>query len=541
LEIEDRVNRIFKCWLPIFWLILVLIPACGSAEEAKNEILIKASSSDYGKDINKAIHLASPKTRIIFGAGSYHLENPIVISKSGIHIIGRGRESTFFSPKNPGKPIFIFRADNIVIKGITVDAQIINGSGMATFAVQIEKGFKKFEISEMKISGSGASSIIAPQANNITINNNIITNAGDDAIQIRGSDLKIIDNIIIRYFDEGIDVAKGENIIVKRNYLESGRIGIVLDDCSNAFIGNNIVKEHLQQGIVMASKEEGNIIGNIVINSRQTGFNLFSPSSVDSNWVTGNHHVGLNIYNMNGGTIKNNTILDCKFGIKIYNSTKSLFIKNKYCIENKPLVNEMKKSHANTIYDNISVCSETGVLSEAYFSKTLTEKRADLIKEVKKITLDRSNSNARINVDGSTNQDKQIANDIAKFLMNNNPGFLSIKVNSDTMTSGITDELYNILKGGGQLAIGVVRWPYLMFKWRSISWFPVWHLNIEGQEVALITYTNTGANVRIYFKKNGKLGLKNSLIFLKNYCSTWIEHFYKKLTKKLKKLISKIQ
>lgn len=515
----------------IFLLSIIhIVSIRASTCEAEKVIFINSQNDYHIEDISEKILSASPNTRIIINPGSYLLNNPIIIDKNNIHILGNSRENTFFYPKNPGDPVFVLKADNIVIRGVTIDAKVIGGEGRANFAVHINKGSEKSEISETRILGTGASSIIGPQADDITISGNLIINAGDDAIQIRGSDLKIINNIIIRYFDEAIDIAGGDSHVVIGNYVESGRIGIVLDESVNAFIRDNIVKDNIQQGVVVDTEKEGNIVGNVLINNGETGFKLYSPTFVANNKVFGNHDIGFRIFNMDRGTLENNLILDSNYGIKISNSTQSSIKNNKYCTKKTPFVNEVKASakNSNDNDNNKTVCSEGSGLKKDMISNLIHKDTSDIIKRGKISASVRSKDNVDIVIEGKTNRDKQIAKDIAGFLKKNNPGFLSIEVNNESMKSLITDELFTILRGSGDLGIGLVRWPYLMFKSRSISLLPKWHLEVGGQGVALITQLMTKANVKLYMNNNGKLNFIDTLIFLKDYCFIRIQHYFKK-------------
>ena len=498
--------------------------------EAEKVIFINSPEDYHIEDISEKILSASTNTRIIIAPGSYLLNNPIIIDKNDIHILGNSRENTFFYPKNPGDPVFVLKADNIVFRDITINAKVIGGNGHANFAVYIEKNTKKIEISKTRILETGASSIIGHQADDITISGNLIINAGDDAIQIRGSDLKIIDNIIIRYFDEAIDISGGKNHVVTGNYVESGRIGIVLDSSVNALVQNNTVKDNIQEGIVTDTEKEGSVIGNVLINNGANGFKLFSPTFVASNKIFGNHDIGLKIFDMDKGTLENNLILDSNYGIKLYNSTNSSIKNNKYCIRNIPFVNEkVNESAKNSKENNKIVCSEGSGFKKKYLISILIQKdTSDIIKRGKIIASVRSEDNVDIGIEGGTNKDKQIAEDIARFLKKNNPGFLSIEVNNETMKSLVTDKLFNILKGSGDLGIGLVRWPYLMFKARSTSLFPEWHLEVGGQSVALITNVTTGPNVKMYIKNNGKLNFIDTLMLLKDHCLSRLQHFFNK-------------
>jgi hypothetical protein len=245
---------------------------------------------------------------------------------------------------------------------------------------------------------------------------------------------------------------------------------------------------------------------------------------VESNRVEGKHIVGFNLHKMSGGIIKKNVILDADFGIKIYNGEHNFIHHNKLCVEKESAINEVKAFNANLIYDNENICAAARVSKEGTPGNNSDESMIDRIKKIRKLISMPTSNNVKLYIDGKTDRDKKIAKSIAEFLMNNNPGFLSVHVNNDSMTSVITDELYTILKGGNQLAFGIVRYPYMVFRSRSGSWFPIWHLKVGDNEVAMVTKADSGPKVKIYFKENGKLKFKDGIIFAASYFYEWLRY-----------------
>ena len=102
------------------------------------------------------------------------------------------------------------------------------------------------------------------------------------------------------------------------------------------------------------------------------------------------------------------------------------------------------------------------------------------------------------------------------------------------MTSNITQDLYNSLKGGDQLAIGLVRVPFLNFRNGNDSYFPLWHLYVGNKEVAIVSHKRTDANVQIYFIENGGLSLENIFSLWKNRLIAGLIVIKNKLANKIK-------
>ena len=123
----------------------------------------------------------------------------------------------------------------------------------------------------------------------------MILNSGTDAVQLRGDRLTAVGNTIVRYFDEALDLASGSDIIVTRNRISQGRIGIVVDDSNNTLIASNIVDKQLQEGIVTGADREAVVTGNIVIDAGYKAYQLHSPRVVTGNTAQGSHETGFQI------------------------------------------------------------------------------------------------------------------------------------------------------------------------------------------------------------------------------------------------------
>lgn len=113
----------------------------------------------------------------------------------------------------------------------------------------------------------------------------------------------------------------------------------------------------------------------------------------------------------------------------------------------------------------------------------------------------------RLDIRGESKQDIEVVEKVANLLGHHNPGFLSIRVNGSTMRSEITPDLYATLKGSGYLGTGVVRMPFLAFKWTSKAYFPLWHLSAGGKDLVVVCRKFSGSKVKVLCKENGILGV----------------------------------
>jgi len=290
----------------------------------------KPSGADY-TDINTALISATPNTRIYISEGDYVVDNPLVLTQNGIRVIGNGRDKTIIYPMHFGKSVFTIQADNISIEDIEINAKVNNGFGRATFGIHIEKGTADCEIVRNAIHNTGASAIVAHSIRNCLVQDNVIVNSGDDAIQMRGPNLTISGNLIYRYFDEAIDVASGGNIKVINNYVSNGRIGIVVDDARDAIIAGNIVDDNLHRGIILDSDGGGIVSYNSVKNGGVIAYLLYGPLLVVSNRVEGNNNLGFELQDMYGAVVHRNVIVNAGIGMNIMKSNGNICYVNEYC------------------------------------------------------------------------------------------------------------------------------------------------------------------------------------------------------------------
>jgi hypothetical protein len=481
-----------------------------------NKIIIKADSrfgnvdDRYFSDINAAL--------------TFTVDNPIIIRKNGVKIIGNGREKTIIHPKNAGKAIFIFSADNVGMEEININGKIKGISGSAAFAIQIEKGCNGCEIKNNKIINTGATAIIGYAVNECIVGNNIIGNAGDDAVRLRGHNLKIKDNLIYDYMDEGIDVAEGDSIIVTNNYLSDGRIGIVVDDSRQAVIYGNVVVNHYETAIVLGSYKGGIVSCNFVNSSGKEAFNLISPLVVDSNKTIGNNRIGFKIRNMSDGIVRKNISMNSGIGFEIENSIGNIIESNIYK-GNDTILHIDKYRNKNFLYNNstkkeIKIDEDACIMNNEIYNNLKFEKRVPF--EKKSDTLN------NIDNGGESVRDKKIAGRIADFIRHKNPGYLSVHIKGNTMRSEITVDLYTLLKEGGQHVDGLLRIPFQWFRHHAESFFPIWYLSMDNRNVAIVSFNKQApTKLKVNLLENGNMSLKDTVSLWINWVFSGIDYYWK--------------
>jgi hypothetical protein len=525
LSIAERLFR-HPSHLVMFLLVMTCFdsPSHASGRSDDAQISIVENRSGYRSrtnyaDMAAAVNAATEHTTIHLKEGVHVIDNPVVLARPGMRIKGQGRETTTVRPRNAGKPMFEFKADNVGVEHLSMDAELENGRARANFGVHIKEGYAHSRVLNTQISNTGASAIIGFEISDSKVVGNIILNSGDDGIQKRGDRLTISDNIIVDYFDEAIDVL-GTDVVVTNNYVKSGRIGIVVGGATNAVVACNTAEDHFHAGIFVESKWRGKISHNTVKDSVESAYVLNSLEVIDSNRATGNHRVGFEIKNVREGDIVRNAVVGARIGFDLVQSSGNLMHGNQYSGDGEAVKSDQDSPHSDLQKSLLSVAGETisnadelcqtKGNSERFFSDE-TAPRADKEKIIESL-LGRSDqhvakSRARLgalHATGESERDKEVAAGLVSFLSRKNPGFVSIHVKGNVKTSQITEDLYTTLKGSGRLGIGLVRMPIKMLRGGSRAIFPVWHLMVGDKEVAIVTVRPSGIGAHILFTENGR-------------------------------------
>jgi parallel beta-helix repeat protein len=484
-------------------------------------------SGAHYSDIGQALRSSGPHTTIHVQEGMYVVDNPIILKDKGVAITGRGRERTIIRPKNAGKPIFKFDADQLRVENLTINAETFDGRGRGTFGVHIGNDRSFCAVLNTTILNTGASAIIGHSIRDCRLDGNIIVNAGDDGIQLRGGRLIVANNIIMGYFDEAIDLGSSiSDISVINNHVRSGRVGITVNGQNNISVRGNIVEDHIHGGFHITAKEGGVVSHNTVRDSVEPAYQLYSPGLVDANRAEGNNDIGFIISDMHNGIIRKNLVLNARVAMIIRRSTGNRIHSNKYSrISDKPVAFDKVSSDTNRLEDHPIGSDE----SRAIGADLPGNRKSEGLSKPKKINgemakvakrlLDEServgpygfNSSGKIDVKGQTERDMKASAALAQFLTRQNPGFLSIEVRGNVIRSEITEDLHSTLKGSGALGIGIVRLPVKILRAASGTIFPVWHLVRETEEVAIVTARVAPPGAHILFTE-GEPSLQRFLI-----------------------------
>ena len=488
------------------------------------------SQADFVQ-LSMALSSSKEHSQIILSEGIYAIDNPVRLSKKGLKIIGHDSHRTVIRPKNAGQAMFVLEADGIVIGNLEINALTDQGNERATFALLLSPGVQRVGVVDTQILHTGASSILGHSIRKSYFLDNRIVNAGDDGVQLSGKGITVTNNIIVGVYDEPIDVIGGEQIFIKNNYVTHGRIGITVGNTTQVMVQQNSVVNQTWQGMVIHSNGKGIVSDNVINGTQKTSFVLHSPSLVSGNMVENSNSAGFLLQQVQEGIIEGNLVKDSERGFKFENVRDSLLRSNVFCRSNLTSTNlesdvEGRHSeHVSYVVRNRQMFSTPKEIKQTscdldelrdqkwqVHQKELINKPERPLEKLMAIYEEKNRGPENITIKGHSDKDKQIGAKIRNFLGRHNPGFLSISVNGAIMNCEISDDLYKTMKGAAQLAVGLFRVPYMLFRDRSGTPAAMNYLTHKGEQVAVVSSGWGLSDIRIYpYNENNTLDLSDRL------------------------------
>ena len=154
--------------------------------------------------------------------------------------------------------------------------------------------------------------IFVQNSKRMNVNNNTITNVGDDGIQGNNTSYALVyDNIVINPVDEGIVFIGGGNSTVTNNTLIGGQTGVRVISSHNITITNNDIRDQ---------------VATTSNNGSGDGVNLENVDNavIDNNTISGQSDNGISIENGSDNAIITNNTIDnvAEAGISVIDSSK---------------------------------------------------------------------------------------------------------------------------------------------------------------------------------------------------------------------------
>jgi hypothetical protein len=393
-------------------------------------------------NLSLALQTAQRGETILLSAGTYAVDNPLLIEGSGMTIRGPSESRATLSPLHAWRPLIIVAANEVsieglVLRGLTVDSQRV------TQAILISSRCKGCVIARNVIVGSGATAIYGLRLVDLRIAGNEILDSGNDALFVGGRRLSISNNVVVRFNDEAIDVSQdGDDVTIQGNCVAYGRIGIATDAKLGRII-DNWVEHTFSEGIAFFSPDGKAVVRDNQVAHTRVGFMLDRPMTVTNNEVWEASGSAFRIRNESGGLIE--------FG----------------GMSDGPM-------------------PDSGCLGRLS-NDALKEYEASLLQRV----LD------PVTATGASLDDSVSASAVARLLDNINPGVLNLTVTGKIMSSETTEHLAMILSTSAPDAVGLVRAPMILFAGKCGDQDAEWILRLHGVPHTRVTRTCSAPGVSV--------------------------------------------
>jgi len=198
---------------------------------------------DYAT-ITQAIDASNPGDTIIVSEGTY-AEGEILVYKPNLTLVADGVVVVDGLKEND---VFHISADNVTIKGFTVERSIIGGS-YAGISLSYVKGCI---IEDNVVQRNGVGIYLLFSSNNTVVGNYVNQNWGS--------------GITLRY--------SNGNIVTNNSVINNRSYGIYLGSCEWNILSYNNVARNNQSGILTSSCEGTTLVGNTVTYNHYTGISL---------------------------------------------------------------------------------------------------------------------------------------------------------------------------------------------------------------------------------------------------------------------------
>lgn len=319
---DVRISKIDKMRKSIITeiMLLTLLPsslliAVSNPTFAASDFAIINVPDDY-PTIQDAIDAATPGDTIRVASGTYH--EHITSCKSRLALVGEAPENTIIDGYSTGTVIAFFSANDICIKGFTIQGTGEYGKGICLDIVNesiiinnilknCDIGISLTHCNNNSIIGNVVTDnsegiVVAVGSSCNFISENMITNNGV-GIDLRAysSNSTVSKNTITNNFHAGIYLSHSTNNLMTRNYITDSMYGFDLHYASNHnnITGNTILKNNY--GICIHWASENNTVhhNNFINNTEQADSTYLSVNLWD-NGVEGNHWSDYNGTDVNG-------------------------------------------------------------------------------------------------------------------------------------------------------------------------------------------------------------------------------------------------
>ena len=461
--------------------------------------------------IEQALSAARQNDVLLLQAGKYELLEPLLVQQAGIELRGAGADETILQPRFAAEAVVHVDAPDVVIASLGIDGRQSGGPGRAAFGILIGNGVSGCRFQDIRVAHTQATSILGKAVSNCAIERSTVLDSGSDAIQLRGGNLTIRDNVLVDYFDEAIDLGAGNDVHVLNNFMASGRIGFTLFDSASMSAINNTVVDQALGGMHLSCAADCRASGNVFKDvGTSYGLRISGPFVANDNKLDST--MGIVIENSNAGRYENNQIHGAEIGFQIRGSTDVILANNHWCgpVEAAIQVDASSTMAASAAHPDCREVDDAGITaSDPETAMPVVAVEGSGTRELPTVVLRKDDPRSR-----------EVADSVLHEFSWKNVGVQTLEiVQPGLMISEIDANLHDTLRRHGELAIGTVRSPYRAYQSADRAVLPRWILTTNNVEVAVVTWHRAGANVIVRMLDDGQLSLGDKIDSSLNWAS----------------------
>jgi len=317
----------------------------------KNTYLVLEGTT--ASDINKSTKSMRKGGSLLFGAGTWNIDEPIRINTSGISIIGAPNNMTTLkrSSNHDNNGLLDIRGTstdplkNIIIRGLVIDGQYKESkfTGKGIYAEHIVGEFNDnlgIKIEDCTILNNDICGVEFNHVyNNYVLGNVFQNNFGNNLSITNSRNINISKNIIQNSSGQGLSIDNSNHNIITDNTIQNNFGGIKFNLSSKNTIISNIIQNNNGDGLNMTYSNNNSAVSNVVQNNGNgDGVVLVyaDNNSITSNTVQNNGTYGIQIFIGNNNAVVGNTIsLNGVHGVAISRMSKNNVLNSNIITTNK--------------------------------------------------------------------------------------------------------------------------------------------------------------------------------------------------------------
>lgn len=350
-------------------ILMLLLFTISGASASTFTVDMHSNNTSYAfSSIQDAINHAQEHDSIIISKGIY-TESLTIDKPVGLYSVTLDPKDVILESNDSSSPIIHIRSDDVKIDGITITGQ---NDTHPTAGILIDNA-DNLRIQNNVISNTQDGLYIRYSSGNNIQNNSILSNT-EHGIYLLDSTLSSLKNNNIHDNKRGFYVDEADQIIIEYNNISNNQMyGMALRESSSSTITENeLILNNI--GLALTSSDKNTIFGNNLNENKQYGLHLWqsNSNSVKENHFAENEDSGIRLISLSSNNIfEQNTFYNNLNGIIIESTDNNIIKNNKFRSNEEYGIYHRYPDDKNTIEDNSFADNTSENINFSPFQKIL--------------------------------------------------------------------------------------------------------------------------------------------------------------------------